>query len=379
MSEDVNQEPRRFTIPANELGAFDPADIEFTLAVPADSPPIKDESTEQVRRIPLAAGEVPLASELRSLGNATAWLNSQPLTAADLREHVIFVDFWTYTCVNWLRTLPYLRAWDAAYRDAGLTIVGVHTPEFGFERDLDNIADRARAFGVGYPIAIDGDYGVWRAFANHYWPAAYLADAEGRIRFHHFGEGEYAMTEMAIQRLLLEAGAVDVDEDLAMVDPRGLEVAADWRTLQSPETYTGYGQAAGFASEESSAFDRPHAYSASARLPLNAWDLDGTWTVTRHAAVSGDPTARIVFQFHARDLNLVMGPAAKGAAVPFRVSLAGRPPGEAHGTDVDADGRGTLDAQRTYQLIRQPGQIADRRFEIEFDEAGAEAHCFTFG
>ena len=323
--------------------------------------------------------ELPVEGRLASFDGATGWLNSDPLTPEGLRGRVVLVDFWTYTCVNWLRTLPYVRAWAAKYEDAGLTVIGVHTPEFGFERDVDNIRARSRAFGIDYPIAVDSDYGVWTAFANHYWPAAYLADAEGRIRFHHFGEGEYAMTETAIQRLLLDAGAVDVDEDLAMVDPRGLEVAADWRTLQTPETYTGYGQAAGFASEASSAFDRPHAYAASARLPLNAWDLDGTWTVTRHAAVSSEPNARVAFQFHARDLNLVMGPAAKGAAVPFRVSLGGRPPGEAHGTDVDPEGRGTLDAQRTYQLIRQPGQIVDRRFEIEFDEAGAEAYCFTFG
>jgi len=323
--------------------------------------------------------ELPIEGRLATFAGATGWLNSDPLTPEGLRGRVVLVDFWTYTCVNWLRTLPYLRAWDAAYRQAGLTIVGVHTPEFAFERDVANITARARGFGVEYPIAIDSDYGVWRAFANHYWPAAYLADAEGRLRYHHFGEGEYAATEMAIQQLLLDAGADLPDRDLAMVDPQGLEVAADWRTLQSPETYTGYGQAAGFASADSAAFDRPHAYAASRRLPLNAWDLDGTWTVTRHSAVSKEPAARIAFEFHARDLNLVMGPARNGDSIPFRASLDGEPIGAAHGADTDADGRGILDAQRTYQLVRQPGAIGDRRFEIEFDGAGAGAYCFTFG
>ncbi len=296
-----------------------------------------------------------------------------------MRGRVVLVDFWTYTCINWLRTLPYLRAWATKYGPAGLTIVGVHTPEFGFERDIDNIVARSRGFGVDYPIAVDSDYGVWKAFNNHFWPAAYIADAEGRIRYHHFGEGEYAAIEMVIQQLLMDAGAADVDQDLVMVEPVDLEVAADWRTLQSPETYTGYRQASGFAQESAARFDQPHAYTAPDRLPLNHWALTGDWTVAGHAAASNAPGARIAFQFHARDLNLVMGPTTRVAAIPFRVSLDGQPAGDAHGSDAAADGTGILDAQRTYQLIRQSGPIADRRFEIEFLEAGAEPYCFTFG
>jgi thiol-disulfide isomerase/thioredoxin len=321
----------------------------------------------------------PVEGHLPSFAGATEWLNSEPLTPEGLRGRVVLVDFWTYTCVNWLRTLPYVRAWAENYAEAGLTVIGVHTPEFGFERELDNIVAQSRTFGVEYPIAIDSDYGVWRAFDNHFWPAVYLADAQGRIRFHHFGEGEYAMTEMVIQQLLLDAGADGVDEDLVTVEPRGLEVAADWRTLQSPETYVGHGQSTGFAQEGVARFDAPHAYVGPARLPLNYWGLSGNWTVSRHAAVVNEPGGRIAFQFHARDLNLVMGPVARGASIPFRVFLDGQPAEDARGTDVEADGSGTVRDQRTYQLIRQPGQIADRRFEIEFLGTGVEAYCFTFG
>ena len=321
---------------------------------------------------------LPVEGRLAAFDGATGWLNSEPLTPEGLRGRVVLVDFWTYTCVNWLRTLPYLRAWVETYGGQGLTVVGVHTPEFGFERDVDNITAMARAFGVDYPIAIDSDYGVWQAFANHFWPAVYLADAQGRIRFRHFGEGEYAMTEMAIQQLLMEAGADGVGQDLVAVEPRGLEVPADWSVVQSPETYVGYGQGTGFASEREAAFDEPHPYTIPA-LRLNQWALSGTWTVARHAGVLDAPGGRLAFRFHARDLNLVMGPASRGASVEFRVTLDGRPPGDARGTDLAADATGTLVEQRTYQLIRQPGPIEDRVFEIEFLGAGAEAYCFTFG
>ncbi len=325
------------------------------------------------------AFELPVEGRLASFDGATGWLGSPPLSPEGLRGRVVLVDFWTYTCVNWLRTLPYLRAWASTYERAGLTIVGVHTPEFGFERDIENITEQARAFEVGYPIAIDSEYLVWSAFANHFWPALYVADAEGRIRFHHFGEGEYAMTEMVIQQLLIAAGARDVDRGLVMVEPQGLEVAADRRTLRSPETYVGSDQRTGFVSEGEAVSGRPHAYDVPGRVPLNHWGLAGSWTVSRPAAASNEPGARIVFQFHARDLNLVMGPTTKGVAIPFRVRLDGRPIDGAQGTDVDADGRGILQAQRTYQLIRQSGIVAEQRFEIEFEEAGAEAYCFTFG
>jgi thiol-disulfide isomerase/thioredoxin len=321
---------------------------------------------------------LPVEGHLASFDGATAWLNSEALTPEGLRGRVVLVDFWTYTCVNWLRTLPYVRAWAAKYADPGLTVVGVHTPEFGFERNIDNVVAQSRALGVEYPIAVDSDYAVWSAFANHFWPAVYIADVEGRIRFHHFGEGEYSMTEMVIQQLLMDAG-VDVDQDLVAVEPRGLEVAADWQTLQSPETYLGHGQSTGFAQEDLVRFDEPHTYVGPARLSVNNWGLSGNWTVARHAALSNEPGGRIAFQFHARDLNLVMGPASRGASIPFRVFLDGQLAEDAHGCDVASDGGGLVSDQRTYQLIRQPGPIGDRLFEIEFLDVGVEAYCFTFG
>ena len=322
---------------------------------------------------------LPVEGRLASFDGATGWLNTEPLTPESLRGRVVLVDFWTYTCVNWLRTFPYVAAWAAKYRDAGLTDVGVHTPEFGFERDVENVTAQVRSLGVEYPVAIDSDYGVWRAFSNHFWPAAYLADAEGRLRFHHFGEGEYAATEMAIQQLLMDAGATDVDQDLVEVEPKGLEVAADWRTLRTPETYIGYGQASGFAQDGEARFDQPREYTAPGRLPLNTWALSGTWTVARHAAILDEPGGRIAFAFGARDVNLVMGPAARGTTIRFRVLLDGAPATDAHGTDLAADGTGAVDAQRTYQLVRRTGRIEPAVVEIEFLEAGVEAYCFTFG
>ena len=323
--------------------------------------------------------DLPVEGRIPSFDGATGWLNSEPLTPEDLRGRVALVDFWTYTCVNWLRTLPYIRAWVEKYADQGLTVIGVHTPEFGFEHDAENVRAQARDLRVEYPIALDNDYGVWTAFANHFWPAVYLADAEGRIRYHHFGEGEYAMTEMVIQQLLMDAGAEGIDQDLVSVDPRGLEVAADWQTLRSSETYVGYGQSMRFASSDVAAFDEPHGYELPPSLEVNQWGLSGMWTVARHAGLSLDAGGRIGFRFHARDLNLVMGPVVRGASVSFRVLLDGMPPGAAAGVDANPDGNGILQDQRTYQLIRQSGPIADRLFEIEFLDAGAEAYCFTFG
>ena len=322
---------------------------------------------------------LPSEGRLPPFEGATGWLNSEPLTPEGLRGRVLAVQFWTYTCVNWLRTLPYVREWAAKYQDQGLTVIGVHTPEFGFERNVDNVIAAARDMRVDYPIALDSNYAVWRAFANHFWPAIYLADVEGRIRHHHFGEGEYAATEMVIQQLLLDAGADDIDQDLVMVDPHGLEVAADWRNLQSPETYVGYRQSTGFAQDNVARFDEPDVYAAPARLPVNSWGLSGNWTVAQHAAVLNEPGGRVAFQFHARDLNLVMGPASRGASISFRVFLDGQLADGAYGFDVNPDGRGIVGDQRTYQLIRQAGPIASRRFEIEFGDAGVEVYCFTFG
>ena len=325
------------------------------------------------------ADVLPVEAHLPSFDGATGWLNSEPLTPQGLRGRVVAVDFWTYTCINWLRTAPYIRAWDAKYRDLGLTVIGVHTPEFGFEHDIDNVIPRSRDFGVDFPVALDNDYGVWQAFANHFWPALYIADAEGRIRFHHFGEGEYAMSEMVIQQLLVEAGAQGVDPSLASIDPKGFEVAADWQTLRTPETYLAFGRSAGFASPERARVDEPHTYPEPGRLGLNEWAPSGTWTIAPHAAVSNEAGARIAFRYEARDVNLVMGPVSRGTSVPYRVSVDGAAPGEAHGFDVDQQGNGTLADQRLYQLIREPGRVGERLFEIEFLEPGAEAYCFTFG
>ena len=339
--------------------------------------------------VPLVTGCTPtmLTNRLAGLGDegavasfdgASAWLNSDPLTPEALRGRVVLVDFWTYTCINWLRTLPYVRAWAAKYGDAGLTVIGVHTPEFDFEHELGNVTAQASALGVTWPVALDNDYAVWNAFDNNYWPAVYLADASGRIRYHHFGEEAYEATERAIQELLIKAGAPDIDRDLVPVEPAGLEVAADWPSVQTPETYTGYRMSTGFVQDGSARYDEPSDYQSSAELPRNSWALSGNWTVNDRAAVSNGTGDRIAFQFHGRDLNLVMTPAA-GAVIPFRVTLDGQPASGARGSDVQPDGTGLLEEPRTYQLIRQSNPIDWRRFEIEFDEPGAAVYCFTFG
>jgi thiol-disulfide isomerase/thioredoxin len=301
------------------------------------------------------------------------------LTAAGLRGHVVLVDFWTYTCINWLRTLPYIRAWAEKYREHGLVVLGVHTPEFAFEHDIDNVRRAAKDMRVAYPIAVDNDYAVWEAFDNHYWPALYVVDALGQIRHHHFGEGAYAQSEMIVQRLLAEAGIDGIGPDLVSVDARGAEVAADWGSLQSPETYVGYARAERFASPGGASPDRRRVFAAPTQLRLNQWALAGEWTIGEQAALLHTPNGRIAYRFHARDLHLVMGPAARGASVRFRVSIDGQAPGPAHGIDVDEQGHGTVTDQRLYQLVRQPPPIADRGFEIEFLDAGVEALAFTFG
>jgi thiol-disulfide isomerase/thioredoxin len=315
--------------------------------------------------------------QLPSFDGATGWLNSEPLTAAGLAGKVVLVDFWTYTCINWLRTLGYVRAWHEKYRDQGLVVVGVHTPEFPFERDVDNVRWAAADMRVDYPIALDSDYRVWRAFDNHYWPAVYIGDAEARIRHHHFGEGGYEECERVIQQLLREAGGEGIAEDLVSVADEGFEAQADWATLQSPETYLGYEQAQNFAGDPR--FDEAHTYVAPDRLQLNQWALSGDWTIERGASVLNEADGRIAFRFHARDVNLVMGPPSPGVVVPFRVLVDREPPRGAHGLDVDEDGHGTVVQQRLYQLIREPRSISDRTFEITFLEPGAEAYVFTFG
>ncbi len=322
---------------------------------------------------------LPMEGELPSLGGATAWLNSPPLTADSLRGHVVLIDFWTYTCINWRRTLPYVRAWAEKYRKYGVVTIGVHAPEFSFEHDLENVRRAARDMRVNYPIAIDNDFAIWHAFTNHYWPALYLVDALGHLRYHHFGEGAYELTEMILQHLLVETGISDFDQELAPVDASGAEAAADWDSLRSPETYVGDALAENFASPGDAVLDTPHVYAVPARLRLNEWALSGEWTIGRQATVLNAANGRIAYRFHARDLNLVMGPAARGTSVRFRVFLDGQAAGAAHGSDVDDQGNGTVTDQRLYQLIRQPKPIADRQFEIEFLDAGVEAFAFTFG
>jgi thiol-disulfide isomerase/thioredoxin len=321
---------------------------------------------------------LPVEGHLPGFGGATGWLNSPPLAAEDLRGKVVLVDFWTYTCINWLRTLAYVRAWAEKYANDGLLVVGVHTPEFPFERDADNVRWAAKDMAVEYPVALDPDYEVWRAFANHYWPAVYIADAEGGIRHHHFGEGGYEDCERVIQRLLGEAGRESVADDLVSVTPSGFEVQADWDSLQTPETYLGYGQAQNFASPGFAA-DEPGTYVMPEPLNRNEWALAGDWTIESGAGVLNGTDGRIAFRFHARDAHLVMGPRERGTEVPFRVLLDGEPPGAAHGLDVDDDGNGTLSRQRLHQLIRQRESIRDRTLEISFSGPSAEAYCFTFG
>ncbi len=316
---------------------------------------------------------------LQRMDGATGWLNSQPLTAADLRGKVVLVDFWTYTCINWIRTLPYVRAWADKYRDQGLVVIGVHTPEFEFEKNIDNVRRAVHDMRVAYPVAIDSDYAVWRAFGNNAWPAVYLVDAQGRVRYRHLGEGEYERTERMIQQLLAETGKAVIGRDVVAAQGGGVEAAADWASLQSPENYVGAERTANFVSPGGPVVGKPRAYAAPARLAVNHWALAGDWTMQKHAILLNKPNGRIVYRFHARDLHLVMGPAPRGTAVRFRVLIDGKPPGAAHGIDIDEQGNGTVTEQRLYQLIRQAKPIVDRRFEIEFLDSGVEAFVFTFG
>ncbi len=325
--------------------------------------------------------DLPVEGDMPSLSGATGWLNSQPLTPDGLRGKIVLVDFWTYSCINSIRQLPYLRAWARKYQDQGLVVIGVHSPEFAFEKNLDNVRQAVTDLGVGSPIAtaIDSNHGIWQAFNNEYWPAIYIVDAHGRIRHHVFGEGEYEQTERVIQQLLADAGAHKVDQTLVSGDGRGIEAAPDLADLKSPETYVGSERAENFASKGGSLFSSHDVYSAPEPLSLNHWALVGEWTIEKHSAVMNKAGGRIVYRFHSRDLHLVMGPREKGTPVKFRVLIDGKPPGDAHGVDVDEQGNGTVSEQRLYQLIRQPGPVVDREFQIEFLDPGAEAFVFTFG
>ena len=318
-------------------------------------------------------------NELASLDHANVWLNSPSLNPETLRGKVVLVNFWTYTCINWRRQLPYVRAWHEKYKDQGLVVVGVHAPEFEFEKDIGNIRWAVKDMKIDYPVAVDHNHTIWRAFRNQAWPALYFVDAQGRARHYHFGEGAYEQSEMVIQALLREAGATDVSRESVTVDARGHDAAPDWANLKSPENYVGFERTENFASPGGVLRDKPRMYQRPTMLRLNEWALSGDWTVKRDAAVLHRADGSITYRFHARDLHLVMGPTARGSSVKFRVLIDGQPPGASHGVDIDEQGYGMVTEQRMYTLIRQPGPIAGRQFEVEFYGPGVEVFAFTFG
>ena len=325
------------------------------------------------------ATSLPIEGEMPSFTGATEWINTSPLTSADLRGKVVLVEFWTYTCINWLRSHAYVRAWAEKYREHGLVVIGVHTPEFPFEGEIENVRRAAQDMKIHYPIAVDSDYAIWRAFQNNYWPAFYFVDAQGRIRHHQFGEGSYEQSEMIIQRLLAEAGSVGIGPGLTSVDGRGIEAAADWADLRSPENYLGYDRMENFSSAGGAVLGKSHSYVAPMRLTLNQWALSGDWTMESGFAAPDAAGGRIAYRFHARDLHLVMGSSDPRKSIRFRVEIDGAPPGIDHGLDVDAEGRGSVQEPRLYQLVRQSRPITERTFEIEFSDAGGRAYAVTFG
>jgi len=331
-----------------------------------------------IKTIAVAGSNLPIEGTMPELAGATGWLNTPPLTREALRGKVVVVDFWTYSCINCLRALPYIRAWAAKYKDHGLVVLGVHAPEFAFERDPANVKKAVENMGITYPVALDSNLAIWQAFNNQYWPAHYFIDAEGRIRAHHFGEGEYDKSERIIQTLLAEAGYKNVPGGIVDPDAEGALAAADENNMQSPETYLGYGRGTGFASNTPEP-DRIATYKTPYPLGPNQWGLTGRWTIGEEKSVAAAAGTRITFYFHARDLHLVLGPGAGNKPVRFKVTLDGQPPGAAHGVDTDDAGNGTVTGQRLYQLIRQQGAIGNRTFSIEFLDPGVEAYAFTFG
>jgi len=334
---------------------------------------------EAIRGPGWAPGRRAAEGRMPSLDGATGWLNSPPLTTEELRGRVVVVDFWTYTCINWLRTVPYVRAWAEAYRDAGAVVLGVHTPEFSFERDVDNVRRAVQDRQISYPVALDNDYAIWTAFANMYWPALYVVDAQGHIRYHHFGEGAYEESEQVIRQLLGDAGAGDTVPEPVTVEASGIEAAADWADLGSAENYLGSERTESFASPERAATGTPRHYTTPSRLAPDHWALSGEWTVQPDAVLLDQPGGRITYRFSARDLHLVMAPPAHGEPVRFGVRIDGQPPGPDHGDDVDHDGNGTVTEPRLYQLVRQRGPVTERSCEITFHDPGVQAYAFTFG
>ena len=335
--------------------------------------------TQRAKPVAVAGSRLPVEGHMPELGGATGWLNTPPLTRQSLRGKVVLVDFWTYSCINCLRALPYIRAWWEKYKDHGLVVLGVHAPEFAFEKDPANVKKAVESLGVTYPVALDSKLAIWQGFNNQYWPAHYFIDAEGRIRAHHFGEGEYDQSERILQTLLKEAGNRNVPGGIVDPEKSGTLAAADENDMQSPETYLGYGRGTNFASNTPQP-DRPADYRTPYPLGPNQWGLSGRWTIGEEKSVSDAAGAKISFYFHARDLHLVLGPAMDAKPVRFKVSLDGQVPGAMHGVDADAAGNGTVTGQRLYQLIRQKdGQVSDHTFTIEFLDPGVEAYSFTFG
>ncbi len=315
---------------------------------------------------------------LAYLNQASGWINSKSLAPADLRGKVVLIDFCTYTCINWLRTLPYIRAWFDKYKDKGLMIIGVHTPEFSFERDMFNVRRAIQDLGIDYPVAMDNDYAIWNGFNNQYWPALYFIDAKGRLRHYQFGEGGYEQCEKMIQQLLEESGAKEINKEFVSVNAKGVELDADWTNLNSSENYLNYDRTQNFVSSDLKR-DGQHNYSASALSEPNSWTLSGNWTMGKHFIRLNKAGGKISYRFHARDLHIVMGPRSMTSKVHFRILIDGKPPSMDHGIDVDEEGKGVITEQRLYQLIRQSKPITERVFEIEFLDPGVEAFAFTFG
>ncbi|TFW05884.1 thioredoxin family protein, partial [Oxalobacteraceae bacterium OM1] len=324
------------------------------------------------------AKDLPVERAVPGFDGAVTWLNSAPLTPAQLRGKVVLVDFWTYSCINCIRTIPYIRAWADKYRDQGFVVLGVHTPEFQFEQDLTNVYAAMERFKIDFPVAVDSNHRIWQAFGNRFWPAVYLVDASGRIRYHQFGEGSYDKTERAIQALLAEAGHDKFDAGLVKPPAPAEQMAPDLDSIRSEETYVGYAQATNFRSPEGMRNNAAQAYTVG-ELALNDWGLFGSWTVKEDRGVATQPGSGIAYRFSARDLHLVLGPGAPGKPVRIRVTVDGHAPGADHGADIDADGNGVVTQTRLYQLVRQSGKTGPRRFEIRFLDAGAEAYAFTFG
>ncbi len=325
-----------------------------------------------------ANAELPVEDLMPSLSGADEWLNSPPLSLEALKGKVVLVDFWTYSCINCLRSIPYVRAWAEKYKDHGLVVIGVHAPEFAFERNVANVKTALGTFKIGYPVAIDNEYKIWRSFENEYWPAHYFIDGQGKVRHHHFGEGQYDESEEIIQKMLKDAGYKDVPGGLVTVNASGAQAAADKADVNSPETYVGYDRGNHFVSPGGVVSDKSHIYAAG-EPQLNEWSLTGNWTVGSERAELDDKDGSIVYRFHARDLHLVLGPATEGGKIRYRVTIDGKPPGDAHGMDTDADGNGEVTTQRLYQLVRATGTVADHTFEIHFLDPGVQAYAFTFG